>query len=310
MKKYIVLLISIFSILLFSGCRDDYHASEEFQTARYDIEEVSKISVKDICLKQNNSYFGPNVYIFDSEEKYVSVSASVDVINKINVKKEADELNIYANKYTNYVTETVDIYVYGYTFKDLSFSNSKVNIKKDTLDNEYINMKLYGATRANIEEINCNELKAEISGASNATINKLTLDKADINISGASRFEVLNSTIRNLNMNLSGASNSSLNESIIKAFHLYLSGASSLKGIGNNEYLDVILSGASTLDLLDMQVITIDKADISGASTMKVDFVNKMIANLSGASELDYRSKNGILDIEKSTSCIVNKLNN
>ena len=98
MKKYIVLLISIFSILLFSGCRDDYHASEEFQTARYDIEEVSKISVKDICLKQNNSYFGPNVYIFDSEEKYVSVSASVDVINKINVKKEADELNIYANK--------------------------------------------------------------------------------------------------------------------------------------------------------------------------------------------------------------------
>ena len=73
MKKYIVLLISIFSILLFSGCRDDYHASEEFQTARYDIEEVSKISVKDICLKQNNSYFGPNVYILDSEEKAVEL---------------------------------------------------------------------------------------------------------------------------------------------------------------------------------------------------------------------------------------------
>lgn len=286
-KKIMLLLVALRLATLLTGCgvRNDVEVSETFETKDYTFENFDEITIKDIHLKQNNNYFGANVYFCESDTKKISVTASVDVIEEITVKKNMSEIEIHADKFKNYVTRSVDIYIYGYQFSNFNLSTVNVEMDLNAFMNTDIDMNLSGACDVNVKEIN-NNLDLNLSGASEIYIDKLNANELELESSGASETVVKSLTVNEVNASLSGASKLNLT--------------------GNTKKGKYHSSGASDFELKDCINETAE-ISLSGGSDLFISFSNSLKGSISGGSNVTYYGDANNVDISTSGGAKVNK---
>ncbi len=263
MKKCFLLLVIIL-IFVITSCsiRKDFIACENFITKDYTLSNASKIEIKNIYLKQGTTYFGANVYFCESSVNKISITASEDVIEEIDVSNYNSKISITADRYKNYQTKSVDIYIYGFKFDEFTLSNVDAKIKKSTFMDKNIKINLSGASNLSMDEIN-NNAYLDVSGSSIVNIRSINIEELDINSSGSSSIEVSDVILNRVNASLSGSSKLYLKGNINKG-HYEGSGASKfeLEKCLNND-VDISLSGASKLNVSFKNSI---KGDISGGS--------------------------------------------
>ena len=146
-----------------------------------------------------------------------------------------------------------------------------------------------------------------ILGSFNAKA-QITMPKLDnITFSGATR-GTANGFISEdpFNAKVSGASSLQLTDLQSADITVDLSGASSLTAKGSANNLSAIVSGASNLDLLDL-AINNAAVNVSGASHATINLNGRLDANVSGASSLQYSGQPTLGNITKSGASTVNK---
>lgn len=288
MKKLLsVFLIAV--ILLLTSCRlfdKEITDDSDVVIKEYEISNINSLLIKDIQIKQGGNYFGPSIYLQNSDRSYVEVKTNELINEKIKVECVNNELQIYGKRLETYVTKNIEVYIYGCAFEKIKLSNVKATADKTAFKNKNIDIDLSGACKLNIDEINCNELDINISGATSINISKLNISNLNIDMSGASIIEINNLDADNAKAYLSGASKLMLNGSAIKG-----------------EYYG---SGASMFKLKDCKSNDV-KLDLSGASDAYVNFNNSLKGSISGSSEVIYYSDSNNVDISTSGGSQVKK---
>lgn len=135
------------------------------------------------------------------------------------------------------------------------------------IENNELDIKLSGASKAVLSSVKVSKLEAGLSGASDLVISSLSADECDVDLSGASR-----------------ASFAGLDSS---KFDGDISGASDLSIQGASEFCDIEACGASSVKAGDFTVKNC-KVDLSGASRAKINCVESLSGEVSGASHLTY----------------------
>lgn len=174
------------------------------------------------------------------------------------------------------------------------------SLKVETTEKQFENVSirqedntLYLRTKGNYKDdivfyLSAPTLKSlEVSGASNfKSKNKLTTDSISINASGASNVKA------------------DLANQFIK---LVLSGASEAKLSGNSNFMDANVSGASSLKSYSL---TAKKAFVlsNGASSAKVFVYDTLVANATGASSVKFKGNTIYVKADASSSSSVSKV--
>ncbi|GAB1402878.1 hypothetical protein MASR1M74_00560 [Lentimicrobium sp.] len=130
----------------------------------------------------------------------------------------------------------------------------------------------------------------------------------DIDVSGAVELKGSNEMRFNeLEIEGSGASIINLNISA-KKLECELSGASSATLIGQTDYFNIDISGASKLNAMEVLAKTC-KLKVSGASSAKVNVKDTLRIDGSGASEVLYSGNPNVVETELSGASKVKKAN-
>ena len=288
MRKLLGVTLIAVSLLLTSCRLFDKEITDDSAviTKEYEVSNINCLQIKDIQIKQGGTYFGPSIYLKESNRSYVEVKTNELINKKIKVECVNNELKIYGKRLETYVTKNIEVYIYGCSFDKIKLSNVKIEADKTAFKNDNIDINLSGACKFNIEEINCNELDLDISGATNVNISMLNTSNLNIDMSGASKIEINNLKADNA-----------------KA---YLSGASKLKLAGSTTKGEYYGSGASLFELKDCRSNDV-KLDLSGASDAYVSFNNSLKGSISGSSEVIYYSDSNNVDISTSGGSDVKK---
>lgn len=134
------------------------------------------------------------------------------------------------------------------------------------------------------------------------------INLTDIDVSGAVELKGTNvMRFGNLDIEGSGASKINLNLTADK-LNCDISGASSLNLMGSASLFETDLSGSSILDALDLTANICD-IDASGASSAKVNVSQKLMAEGSGASTIEYSGNPTIVEKDLSGAASVKKIN-
>lgn len=309
MKKIVFFMTCFIFIITMIGCRSDQEVSEDFSEKVYNIVDVNELEIKDIHLRQQGNFFGPNVYIIDkeaNEDNKVVIKASVDLLEEISVNKIGNELIISGNKYKNYVTKKIEIYVYGYTFNEIDLANVTGRITKSSMSSTKLDLDFSDASSVIVDEIETQELDISLSGASSMKIEHTKAIEAEIDLSGVSSLVSNTNVFENIDVELSGASYAEIIDSSINNLKFKLSGASKIITSGIVTYGSIDASGASSVKMFDM-TLNSGKATISSASLLELSFISLFEAKLSGASKLEYETLDGIMDVVSSGGSTVNK---
>ena len=132
-------------------------------------------------------------------------------------------------------------------------------------------------------------------------------DLVELVLSGASKGTIQGfSSSEPFIVELSGASNLQMQDINIGDFDAKLSGASTLTAEGSGNDLVSIVDGASNLDLTDFPVDSSDLI-VSGASQATVNMDGTLDAKVSGASTVYYIGEPTMGDIDISDSSSINK---
>jgi hypothetical protein len=150
---------------------------------------------------------------------------------------------------------------------------------------ELVKLDISGASRGTALGFNtAGDFRLKVSGASELQTD-LTADKVDADISGASQ---LGGTL------------------MAPEIDLELSGASQLNLTGTTENAVVYISGASKATLPDFPIRN-GYFNLSGASRAVVNVSNKLDADLSGASNLEYLGNPTMGEINISDACRIGR---
>ena len=126
-----------------------------------------------------------------------------------------------------------------------------------------------------IETPNLEEIDA--SGATDIKLKVTELPELTIDVSGATQLDLTSEKIDNLNLDVSGASQIEME--------------------GKSEVFNLEVSGASKINALNLEA-NIVTADVSGASAVKVNVIERLQAETSGASHIRYKG-NPKLDVDE-----------
>jgi len=225
----LLIILSVFnSCVLFME-----YGSGVLESKEYDFKDFNSVSITHAA----------NLTVTQGDSYYVQVTADDNIMSKIIVQKNGEEVLVTLPAMSMYTNYTLDIKVTMPEIRKLDASGaSRVALAK------------YSAV---------NDLQVNLSGASSGTIN--ITSPADLSgvISGASKL-ILNAEVRSLIMNASGASNVKATGKSSTAT-LTVSGASEFNG-GDFQTDKVVanISGASTGTIKAIEAT----GSVSGASKL------------------------------------------
>ncbi len=167
-----------------------------------------------------------------------------------------------------------------------------------TFKGEKLSVSLSGASAFSDFTTAAKSVNAHLSGASRLNLNG-EFEILDIEQSGATKLSCTGNYMKG-SFSLSGASTSQTNGNS-ENLSIELSGSSKIRAKGNADKLKVECSGASKANLEDMNA-KVAEIEQSGATKVIVNVEEKLNAELSGASRLEYKflGQHSDIHIEKS----------
>lgn len=268
MKNKVIIFIFLILMILFTGCscgnaKKQISVSGEIVTDKFELSTAKNLYIHDIYLKSGGVSKLCNVTLNEGSKKYIDITYNESLRDSFTVKVTNDTLNIYANKYEEYLTEMVKIDIYGYNFSEINASTINLKINKKTVTENFC-LNASSASSINFDDLTFKTLDVSSSGASVIGSNNLKVNELfDLNISGASVITYTNCNFNECKFNISGASYYNAT-GLCKKLTLDISGAS----IWNNrEFVieDVILesSGASVLTLNCSKTLNVKASGLS-----------------------------------------------
>lgn len=290
MKKLFIFLSILVSVIFLASCSiETVKITGSKIEKEIEANEIEKLNVDNIRLRNNFLSSGPKIEIKDSDKKSIIISMQESLQNELDISTKSNELTIEGSHFKEYETDyELVITISGYKLSSFDLAG-QVNLEAEnnTLSNSKLSIKLSGASKFKAETINVNDLDLKLSGASKIEFDEVNAKNTDIEISGASNIKINAFNVTNIEAEVSGASN--------------------LEFDGNVDTFNIEISGASTLSDYDLKVNKL-YLDVSGASTIKVSVNQLLDGNISGASTLNYKG-NPELKVESSGASKINNVN-
>jgi len=239
MKTKKIIAFMFISMAIFTSCdKETIRVTGEVTRTEVNITEYTGLRVSDA--------FNVNVTFSDNEESII-IEANEDIQDRIEVKKDGEDLNIRLKRHTSIRgNATLNVYITTGNISSFNISGAS-NI---TLDNT----------------LSAENLSLQLSGASGFT-GELIVDNLELDASGASDLDIYG-TAGLFNARLAGASNLNDYDLIVSELDVELSGASN-SYLSVTEKIDIRASGASTLNYKGDAIVA--TKDLSGSSE-----INKM----------------------------------
>ena len=194
MKKRFFSFFILFSfIFLLASCnrRNIITGSGDYVSKTYTPSmEIDGIRVSDIKLVKGEHIIPISIYIEEGSEKLIELKGQEEVLKSINITNSFGQLNIIGANNTNYVTDSLEIYVSGYRFSSLSFELSKVVIEDNTLSMEptfYLNY----ATECKINKLDGRSFTSYLYSYSTLEVDELNISSSiNVTLNEKSKFSV------------------------------------------------------------------------------------------------------------------------
>lgn len=322
MKKLGLAIVGIASLGTLAACDGMFlskvYGSGEIETREYSLDSFSMFSISTFHYESNEKEaFVVNFH--KGEEKKVTLSAQANLFEYMDLKTENSKLLFKGKWDKKLMTSTITLDVTGYSLKDIGVgAASCCYIDDDVLMDDAV-LKLSGASKYILGDVNVNSLKLIVSGASLISANSIkTTAKTSLDLSGASKFVVKDMECDELDFETSGASNITIENLKIGTgtSKFDFSGASKLTATKiEADVLKFEVSGASEMKISNIKADKIDlesdgasafknetgeinefKADISGAGSIKsLADINNFIIEASGASKATVKVNNSII---------------
>lgn len=224
-------------------------ASCEKETIRVTGEVVrTEVNITGYSGLRVSNAFNVNVVFSDTEEKIV-LEANVDIQDRIQIRKDGDNLIIKLKNFTNIRGNvTLNVFITTRYIDNFDISGaSNLTLDNPLFTRQNISVELSGASNFT-GEIVADELRLDASGASNTDIFG-EVGVLNARLSGASTLKEYDLIVDTLNIQLSGASNAFL--TVMKRIDIKASGASTLNYQGDAMIDTQNLSGASEINKTD-----------------------------------------------------------
>lgn len=304
MKKFLWINI-LFFIVILTGCNSIHYkiieARGEVIEQEYMLDDASKLEIKNITVKKQNTMTGATVEIHPGEEHKVIIRAQESILSKFNSKISFKTLRIYGVKNEAYVCDEILVSIYGYTFEEVDLSNScSVTMDEGCIGNEDIKIDLSGASNLTVPTISGQSIDIDLSGASGLFMDECSgAEFLKLDISGASRLTIKQSQTNKFRLDNSGASTCIIESLQANNSVIDNSGASTLVISGSCSSLNLHCSGASTASFQKLICEQID-ASVSGASHATLTFLNNLSGSVSGGASIIYYGKTENVDVNQS----------
>lgn len=315
MKKIYLKLAGIFCCLsmIFALCACsvrnigygiDVRGEGEVITQEYEV-NGNRLSVKDIHVKQGTRTYQADIILCGGTEKKVTISAQEPLLSHFTVKEANGTISICGKATENYVTESVTVGIYGYTFDTVSLSCVRGTMEEGVIG-ENGTLYLSGASEIVVDTLNKKSFNADVSGASKLTVGTFSVESLELDLSGASFATADRMTCAEAEIELSGASNVSCSDATISSLELEASGASRVTLTGKGTEVKADLNGASDAKLGAFETQTM-RISLSGASDANVYVAKTLTVSASGASSLVYHGDCALIENSVSGGSSVKK---
>ena len=248
--------------------------------------EGSSIVIKNIRIDDGINIKPVSVKFAKGTEKKIVVRAQESFFDSLKIKSSRYEITIEEKKKKKYLTDEIEIEVYGYKFNSVSLAQAKGTINQESLGSDVV-IDISGASQLTVDYVNLTRVEAIASGASNMQFNNITADILRAEISGASKLVTLNTEVATADS--------------------YISGASSVLYDGSCGNAKAKVSGASTYDASGLRTDYV-KVNLSGSSTGRVYAEKTLEYSISGSSTLRYKGSANLIENERSGASSVNTI--
>ena len=236
MKKLIIFAFIVVVFWVFGltvGCGFILTGSGDLKTEEYDFSDFDRVEVSsafEFEISRSNSYS-------------ISIAADDNVIERVKVTKEGDNLKISLETTPRLGSLTLKAVVTMPYLRGLAVSGASRGTISGFSSANDMDIKVSGASKV-AGDIRADDVDFNVSGASAVQLEG-SANNIVANVSGASRFNLGDFMVNNANITFSGASTGTLNLS--GKLDANLSGASKLSYIGEPTMGYINTSGASAL---------------------------------------------------------------
>ncbi len=227
MKKYLILILGLTVVILFSGCIGLGGAgSGNVVNETREVSDFQEVSLSGIG----------NLIISQGEQETLSIETDDNVLPYINSEVKNNRLEITYDPRMPAPTEGVNIYLNVVDINVVELSGA-AKIEANQLNTDNLTLNMDGAGQANIDNITTEELFITNSGAGRITISGTT-DQQTITINGAGEYRAADLVSRSATITINGSGNVILNVSEI--LNAIINGSGNVEYRGNPEVVEQI----------------------------------------------------------------------
>ena len=268
MKKPILLILPLIALPLVGCVPNLVKATGKVIEKEYLIDEdATKLSIKDILIKDDMSSYYPEVTLYEDGDKKVVFTYEESLAKEIKVNANEGLLSISGNKNKRFISDGVKIDIYGFVFDDLKLDSCHILDTNKALNKNYV--------------------KVDINDAAIFEEEFITTKKMEVNVSSASSFDVMHINTETFSLNVKNASKVEIDDLLAIDATLNAQNASKLyvkDGIITN--LNSKVESAAKADLKGIKVVKAN-IDVSGASNASYQASELVSGKVSGASSVD-----------------------
>lgn len=213
-------------------------------------------------IKANNAF---DITLFKGDKTSLVIEASIDVLPYIRSEVKNGVLHLALEKHTpkKLKDKTIKASITVSDLQNISLSGACEVKSNDLFTAKDFNISCSGSSNVSLR-VNTDHLSVKASGASDIRIYAAVTNQSKMDISGASRID-LNGSSKSLTLEITGASDIKAESFIANTVDINSSG-SSKASLHANENLNVISSGASTINYKGSPSIKLNSSGMSKVS--------------------------------------------
>ena len=290
MKKIAYFFILTLTFFMLCSCNrwKTIEGEGAFITKTYENLEATSLSISNIQLKNDNHIIPVSLYIRRGNEKKIEVDGQKNIIADLKVISSFEKLSFEGGSRTNYKTEHLNIYLYGYYFDNIKISLTTGFVEEGMLG-ENTDITLLAASKLTLTHHKGKKANVNLSSSSELVMDSSSLTQFNATLSGGSILSSNGAQAERMNLDLSNKSSVNFTSISLTDAAISLSSNSKLSISGSSESLDLTIAGESDFLGDKLYVDNVTVASISGKSSA-ILYVNKSLNVIaaSGQSSIIY----------------------